>query len=76
MAPLPPRGLRGILDETVTALVDCLVTFIFLATATVAVIDVAQEPAGPRVTTVLSDMQASSAPVGAYPTDVSVTPFV
>ena len=53
-APLPPRGLRDIPDETVKALVDCLVTFILLATATTAVIDIVQEPAGLCVTIVLS----------------------
>ena len=53
-APLPPRVLRDILDKTVKVLVDCLVTFIFLATATTAVIDIAQELAGPCVTMVLS----------------------
>ena len=53
-APLAPRILRDIPDETVKALVDCLVTFILLATATTALIYIVQEPAGPRVTLVLS----------------------
>ena len=45
---MPPRGLRGILDETAKAIIDCLVTFILLTTAAMAVIDIAQEPEGPR----------------------------
>ena len=40
-APLPPRVLRDIPDETVKALVDCLVITIFLAVTTAAVTGVA-----------------------------------
>ena len=47
--PLLPRVLRDTPDETV----DCLVIIVFLATATTAVLDIAQEPAGPRVSMVL-----------------------
>ena len=54
-APLPKRVLRDIPDETVKALVDCLVTVILLATETTAVIDITQLPAGARVRMVLSD---------------------
>ena len=54
-APLPPRVLRDIPDETVKALTNCVVSVIFLATATTAVIGITQELAGPRVTMVLSD---------------------
>ena len=39
-APLPPRVPRDIPDETVKALVDCLVIIILLATATTTVIDI------------------------------------
>ena len=41
-APLPPRFSRDIPDETVKALVDCLVIIILLATATTAVVDIVQ----------------------------------
>ena len=54
-SPLPSRGLRGMLGETVKALVDCPVTVIFFTKAAVAFIDIAQERAGPRVTMILSD---------------------
>ena len=37
-APLPPSVLRDIPDETVKAVVDCLVVIIVLATATTAVL--------------------------------------
>ena len=75
-APLPLRVLRDIPDETVKALVDCLVIITLLATATMAVIGVAYESAGPRVTLALTVKRASSAPVDPCPTVFSVTPFV
>ena len=55
-APLSLRVLRDILGETVKALVDCLVIIIFLAETTMAVIDAAQEPTGPRITMVLAGL--------------------
>ena len=75
-APLPPDVLPGIPDETVKALVDCLVITIFLAVTTKTVIGVAYAPPGVRVTLVLTGKLASSTAGGPCPTDVSVTPFV
>ena len=53
-APLPPDVPRDIPDDTVKALVDCLVIIIFVAATRTTVIGVAQEPAGPRVTLALT----------------------
>ena len=46
--PLPPCASRDIPHETIKVLVDCLVSFISSAAATVAVMDLIQEPAGTR----------------------------
>ena len=53
-ATLPPDVPRDIPDETVKALVDCLVIIIFLAATTTTVSGVPQEPVGPRVTLALT----------------------
>ena len=47
-------------DETVKALVDCLVITIFLAATTTTVTGVAQESAGPRVTLALTSSPSST----------------
>ena len=53
-APLPPDVPRGIPDETVKALVDCLVITIFLAVTTTTVVGVAEASAGVRVSLALT----------------------
>ena len=71
-----PHVLREIADETVKALVGCLVITIFLAMTTTTVIDVAYASAGVRVTLALTSKLTSSTPADPCPTDASVTPFV
>ena len=71
-----PHVLRDIADETVKALVGCLVITIFLAMTTTTVIDVAYASAGVRVTLALTSKLTSSTPADPCPTDASVTPFV
>ena len=75
-ALLPPPVLRDFPNEAVKAFVDCLVIFILLAAAAMVVIDIVQKGAGPRITMVLSDKCASSAPVGPCSTVFSVISFV
>ena len=70
------RVLRDIPDETVKALVDCLVMIIFfIGSATMAAMEFAHEVAGPRITMVLSGKETLPAPICFCSNDVQGISF-